>query len=213
MTAPTFTISLVRELRGSPLTVLVAILLLEQSGQIPITAQLLKDVTGYRDHTITDSLHALESPTRQLVIRVTGGWRLTNSFQLPLSIENRDIRGFGASGGSSRFEESNDQLLLPPDENRDIRDSYQVSAKSQADRQTCKFACITAGIHEPIASQISALVWTTPDYIRDHVAEVLSHGQEIGLAVWRIKNQWAAPTDKSDGCRYATGKYADQIEH
>jgi len=216
MTNPQFTISLIRELRGSPLTVLVAILLLEHSGQVPVTAQLLKDVTGYKDHTITDSLRALESPTRQLVTRVTGGWRLTDGFQLPLSIQNRDIRGFdpsSSSSSSSRFEESNDPLLPPPDENREYRDSYQVSAKSKAARQACKVACTTMGIHNPAADQISALVWTTPEYIHDHVAEVLRCGQVIGLAIWRIKNQWDAPIDKSDGRRYATGEYADQIEH
>jgi len=213
MPPPQFTISLIRELRGSPLTVLVAILLLEQSGQVPVTAQFLKDATGYGDHTITDALRALESPTRQLVIRVAGGWRLSYGFQLPLSIENREYRGFGVSGSSSAIEETNDPLLPPPGENREYRDSYQVSAKRKADRQACKSACIASGIHEPIASQISALAWTTPEYIRAHVSEVLCKGHEIGLAVWRIKNQWDAPTDKSDGYRYTTGKYADQIEH
>jgi hypothetical protein len=147
------------------------------------------------------------------VIRVSGGWRLANGFQLPLSIENREYRGFiSGSSSSSIIEESNNPLPLL-DENREYRDSYQVSAKSKADRQACKVACATAGIHEPIASQISALVWTTPDYIRDHVSEVLRLGQNIGLAIWRIKNQWDAPVNKNDGRRYATGKYADLIEH
>ena len=215
MPPPQFTTSLVRELRGSPLTILVACILLEQSGQVPITAQLLKDVTGYRDHTITDSLRALESPTRQLVIRVTGGWRLAAGFQLPLelSTENRTNRGFRLSSSSSAIEETDDPLLLLPDKNRTNRDSYQTSAKSKADRQACKAACIAAGIHEPAASQISALVWTTPDYIRAHVSEVLRKGQEIGLAVWRIKNEWAAPKDHDDGRAYIQGKYSDSIQH
>jgi len=224
--APTFTLSLVRELRGSPLTVLVACILLEQSGQTPITAQLLKDVTGYKDHTITDSLRALESPMRQLVIRCHGGWRLASGFQLSLELstgsvdnssENREYRGFHASSSSSSRLEGNNDLLSPlpllPDNNREYRDSCQVSVKSQDNRRACKAACLAAGIHDPAASQISALVWVTPDYIRDHVAEVQRRGQDIGLAIWRIKNQWDAPKDKSDSKRYAEGKFSEFIEH
>ena len=89
-----------------PATVLVAILLLEQSGQIPVTAQLLKDVTGYGDHTITDSLRVLESPTRQIIRRVVNGWRLSQGFQMPLELQsqNRDIRGFVDSSSSFLIE-------------------------------------------------------------------------------------------------------------
>lgn len=210
MTTPQFTTSLVRELRGSPLTILVTCILLEQSGQIPITAQLLKEMTGYGDHTITDSLRALESPTRQLVIRVSGGWRLTRGFQLPLelSIENRDIRVFDVSSSCSSSNRKINNLLEEEEErkceNRAIR-GFGFEANLEAAYQ--------AGIRDPKARHIAAMDHVTPQLIRDHVAQVQAQGLSLGTAIYRIEHNWSAPADKNDGHRYAEGKYADRIEH
>jgi hypothetical protein len=196
MTTPTFTLSLIRELRGSPLTVLMAILLLENSGQVPITAQLLKDVTGFRDHTITDSLHALSSPTRQIVTRVHGGWRLTRNFQLPLEIqdpstprENRDIRGFQPVVNSiNRLEENTphiEDLSITTNQNRDIRGFNQQ-------------ACLNVGIYEPKASSLASLPWATPEYITAWAKQTKAEGQTIGLTIWRIEHHHPQPHVKPD---------------
>ena len=154
-----FPIHQIRELRGSPITILLAIILLEQSGQVPVTAQLLKDVTGYKDHTITDSLRLLTLPDRQLLTRVRGGWRLAMAFQIPILLENRDIRenrvirDFPPSSCSSKnllintdSEEQEERMI----ENREIRDS-------DAFRENYEKA-ITLGIRDPKASQLAAMV-------------------------------------------------------
>lgn len=190
--APIFTVSLVRELRGSPLTVLVAILLLEQAGQIPVTAQLLKDVTGYGDHTITDSLRALEAPTRQIIRRVINGWRLSRGFQLPLEIQsqNRDIRGFGDSCSSSLIESTviySKEKQQEKEENRDIRGFSENHA-----------AALKAGIRDPKASNLAKLPYVTPDFIRGHAALAKSQGNPIGTAIYRIENNWLL-SDEFDG--------------
>ena len=217
MTTPQFTISLIRELRGSPLTILVACILLEQSGQVPITAQLLKDVTGYRDHTVTDSLRALEVPTRQLVTRVVGGWRLAkDGFQLPLELstgdvenfsENRDIRGFSLSSCPSFNKKKNKSLEKEEEEENESRDirgfGFEANLK----------AAYQAGIRDPKAKRIAGMNHVTPQFIRDHVAHALAQGHELGTAISRIENNWPAPADKNDGHRYVTGEYANRIEH
>jgi len=190
MTQPTFSISLIRELRGSPLTVLVAILLLEQSGQLPVTAQLLKDTTGYRDHTITDSLRVLASPTRQLVTRTTGGWRLASGFQLPLEIQNRDIRENVLSSSCSSSNRKSNKLLQEPEqetiENRDIRGFAANHA-----------AALQAGIRDPKASELSALPHVTPEYIQAHVAQAQEDGHPLGTAIYRIIHNWSVQVDES----------------
>lgn len=182
-----FSTSLIRELRGSPLTVLVAILLLDQTGQVPVTAQLLKDVTGYRDHTITDSLRVLESPTRQIVSRVTGGWRLASGFQLPLTFENREYRdSFPVDDvvavieeTSSSFEEINNNRP----QNREYRDSYK--------------AAVAAGIMDPKAGQIARLAWVTPAYINALEKDVKQGNWDnpIGMLIHRIQNHYPASTN------------------
>ena len=205
---PTFTLSLVRELRGSPLTILVACILLEQSGQTPITAQLLKDVTGYKDHTITDSLRALESPMRQLVIRCHGGWRLASSFQLPLELhrpdvltestelstapvdnsdENRDIRGFHNSSSSSFTSKTNSFLLEEEEEgkNRDIR-GFDANPDFEENHKLLR----ANGVGEPKATQLASMHHVTPKYIAAHLAAIEDTKLSIGTAIYRIEHQW-----------------------
>ncbi|TSA54216.1 MAG: hypothetical protein D4R38_02650 [Dehalococcoidia bacterium] len=210
---PSFTLSLVRELRGSPLTVLVACILLEQSGQTPITAQLLKDVTGYKDHTITDSLRTLESPTRQLITRNIHGWHIAHGFQLPLefstelsttpvdqrsdpagngceirnhnSLINRDIRGFINSSSSSHKSKSKSFLLEEEEEgrNRDIRDSLEFDENHKLLRAN--------GVGEPKATNIARMHHVTPEYITAHFAAIEGTALSKGTAIHRIEHQWS----------------------
>jgi hypothetical protein len=193
-----FTAAIVRELRGSPLTVLVACLLLEQSGQVPITAQLLKDMTGYGDHTVTDSLRALESPTRQLLTRVAGGWRLTTGFQFPLEFQNRDIRGFGVSSSCSSFNRKSNKLLEEEEQEtieiRDIRDSDDLLGKSF--RANYKKA-LELNIRDPKASQLSALPHVTPEFIQAHVDQAHDDGHPLGTAIYRIIHGWCVEVDET----------------
>jgi hypothetical protein len=184
--APIFSINLIRELRGSPLTVLMAILLLEQAGQIPITAQLLKDITGYGDHTITDSLRVLESPTRQIIRHVINGWRLSRCFQLPLEFQpqNRDIRGFIASSSCSLNESTVIYSEEEQEENRDIRGFTDNHA-----------AALKAGIRDPKATTLAKLPHVTPDFIRGHIAWVKKQGNSEGTAIYRIEHNWPVPDE------------------
>lgn len=178
-----FTYSMVRELRGSPITVLVAIMLLERAGQVPVTAQLLKDVTGYRDHTITDCLRTLSLPTRQIVVRALGGWRLANGINLVLPLENREYRE-SLSSSSSSLNKKEQSLLSEQEqervENREYRDS-SVHRKA-----------IELGIHEPKASEIAGLVHVTAEYIEAHIKQAQDEGHLIGTAIYRITHGWAA---------------------
>jgi hypothetical protein len=234
MTIPIFTLSLVRELRGSPLTVLVAILLLESSGQDPITAQLLKDVTGFGDHTITDSLHALSSPTRQLVVRVNGGWRISSGFQLPLEIstlstvgvdnfphrdivpegeasrrENREYRGFGIPSCSSSNRKDNKFNEILEEQEQEIIEIRDIRDSDTFRENYC--LCLKLNIRDPKASELSALSHVTPDLIQAHVDQARSEGHPLGTAIYRIIHQWTPSLDEKATKKIAIEKFTSDL--
>lgn len=227
----TYLHSLPRQLGNRTFIVWFLLACAEQEQIIPVSRQWLLDHMPEQTSPgcITDALRYLCGAEVQLAVRVTGGWRLASAIQLPLVVEPVETelstpypqpksqmsaeRIFQPGSSSSAIEESKESLLDPlllPDQMSAER-TFQFSAKSTKDRQACKAACLTAGIHDPTATQISALIWVTPNYILDHVAEVKRQGRDIGLAIWRMKNQWTAPVDKSDGRRYAEGEYAEYI--
>ena len=178
-----FTLSLVRELRGSPITVLIAIILLDQADCRPITAQALKDVTGYSDNTVTDSLRALEHPTRQIITRVTGGWILTTAEQMILPIQNRNISDFHPV--------VNDVVVI---------EGERVYSQQQPQNRNISDSLAAAGIYEPMASRLARLKWVTAEYIEGHV-EAISHetwDNPTGMLIHRIKNNHPVPARRSE---------------
>jgi hypothetical protein len=191
MTKPIFTLSLVRELRGSPLTVLVAILLLEQSGQVPVTAQSIKDCTGFGDHTITDSLRALERPTCQLVARVTGGWRLSNGFQLPLEIQNRELRGFDATTTTTTY-------ISPVFiKNKKMEIQVEAEAVTGNNRELRDFATPNQEavykilgeslVGEPLRTKLSISI-DDPIYVLAHCLKAAYENIEVALLIHRLRS-------------------------
>jgi len=185
MMQPIFTTSLVRELRGSPLTVLVAFLLLEQSDQVPVTAQLLKDITGYGDHTITDSLRALESPTRQIVSRVTGGWRLSTGFQLPLEIQNRDIRGFQATTTTTLYS----PVVFNNKVNKAVEEVHQNREKREFANPTQETIYKILGdslIGEPVRTRLSISL-DDPVFVLSHCIKAAVENIDIPLLIHRLR--------------------------
>ena len=205
-----FPIHQIRELRGSPITILLAIILLEQSGQVPVTAQLLKDVTGYKDHTITDSLRLLTLPERQMLTRVRGGWRLAMAFQIPLLLENRDIREnrvireFPPSSCSS-----SKNLLVNPDSEEQEEEIIEIREIRDSDAFRANYkTAVELGIRDPKASQLAALPHVTPEYIQAHIDQVNDQDLPIGTAIYRIMHKWAPRIDKA---KSAKKEHAAQI--
>jgi hypothetical protein len=186
LTQPTFTLDLVRSLRGSPLTCLVAILLLEQSGQVPVTELLLKDATGYGDHTLTDSLRALTSPSRQIVVRVPGGWRLAGGFQLPLTLdENRVIRGFEATTTTALMVESKKNLskaVVVESENRVIR-----GFENDEQELIHNILHNQGQIGEPMATRLALMEGMTAISAMAHCIKAAFENTETGLLIHRLR--------------------------
>lgn len=184
----------------------------------PVTAQALKDITGYKDHTITDSIRILEDPTRQLVHRMYKGWRLSSAFQLPLGTDGteviRDIREKVLSSSSGLIDiDLKQNPLPPPEENRDIREKLP-------NYESAHEAALKAGIRDPMAEKIADLPFVTPELIAGHVAQTQVEHKHLGAAIYRIMHQWPVNprylpdhNDNEDGRRYVEGQFAEFIEH
>lgn len=216
-----FTPNLIRELRGSPLTVLCAFIVIQGAGVLPVTAQAIKDVTGYKDHTVTDALRILSDPTRQIVQRSYKGWTLSTAYQIPLTYQEqppvveKDIRVLRDKllSSSSRYTDTDLILdpLLPPEENRDIRDKLPGYDAAHS-------AALTAGIRDPMADKIARLPDITPELITGHVIQTQAEGKHLGAAIYRIQHDWPVnprylPDPGDDSSRYTSGEFADFVEH
>lgn len=200
---PVFTLRMVRELKGAPLSCLI--LLIASSN--PVSNDWLCMMSGYTDKPVAQALRLLSSPEYQLVKKARGGWVLAKDFQAALGSESRN---FSVPAAAVNI----DSLS--------INDSESVVAGrnfSDSDSDPVFFAnleaCREVGIGEPSASLISGLDHVTAEYIRNH-AKGLKRGEGIGLAILRMRNNEVAPevnTEESgDVVRYSGGQYAEYLD-
>lgn len=190
-----FDTRMIRELRGAPITVLVAIIALERTGCRPVTAAQLQTTTGYSANTITTALRALEDPTRSAIHRVTGGWITAEAYQLPLAyqtdenpdIENRKICESDSTTTTTRYEEHKKRIavaVINPDENRKIYDSLTP------DQELVRTILTNDGtLGEPTCTDLATKEWIDPEYAMAHVIRWAYENQETGLLVHRLRNQ------------------------
>lgn len=77
-----FDVRLVRELKGAPLSIVLA---LQLAGGVPVTQEWLERNTGYSDKPIAKGLAYLQE--HGFVVRGSSGWMLAQAQQLPLPVE------------------------------------------------------------------------------------------------------------------------------
>jgi hypothetical protein len=216
---------IIRTLRGSPITVLVAFYTLERDGQTPITARLLKQVTGYGDHTVTDAIALLETPDFQMITRARGGWRLAQASQLILpmpELENREKREYREKrdllpSSSSSNRKDLELLVEEEEENREKREY-----REKRDFQQCLKLLHSHGVGEPKASRLAELHHVTPDFITSHFTAIADSSLSLGTAIYRIEHNWnpallpsAPPAKRSptdEGRRYSEGEFSEFIQ-
>ena len=176
---PSLTLKAVHQLKGAPLSIVVALLLLQRSAK----AIELARYCNYDQDTITKALRKLEDVFLfGLVVRVRGGWCLADSaYQLPLTGE--------PNGENPKFSDN------PPSSSRVniVNESKELTTTNQNPKFSDNYeVCKELGIVEPSASVISDLEHVTPEYIRAHVYN-LKESDTLGAAVYRIKKGWKMP--------------------
>lgn len=185
-------IKLLRQLKGAPLAVLLAMII----ARSRVSADWLATVTGYTDKPVTNALKLLSA--YGWIGKAGGGWQITQGVQLPLMFgESEKFR----TGSSSSHLFNNDTTTEQEQEDRKNSDSYLRNYR------TLK-AC---GIREPACSRLSALEHVTPEFVLAHVRQVRSERGNLGTAIHRIENNWDAPEvkeEQNEFKRYTGGMFA-----
>ena len=180
-------LSYLRQVKGAPLSILVAL----SAASQPVQAKWLSSMTGYSPHSITSALVLLSE--MQLVSCNTHrtAWRLTNGVrQLPLAPaqipdrENRDPNSTTTAFKLYYNEEENNQkaaaeALTNPD--RENRDPKIVSALNNV------------GIMEPTATILSELAWMTLEYAEAHISQAKRNNDPTGLLIHRMRSHDPQP--------------------
>jgi len=207
---------MVRALKGCPISCLLIMIIVHQ----PVSAEYLAAATGYTDKPVALALRILTE--YQLITRVTGGWMLSQAIQLQLPLLAETSRGTVSmpkpvdnsleksrnnsenplsSCSSSRYEETEKQSTTTTRKSRNNSENRNYSDNLKA--------CHSAGIRPPKAQEISALPHVTPEIIKYHV----SHSESPGQAIYRIINDWPAPTAEQSRQKYVEGEFSDHIQH
>lgn len=177
---PVFSARMVRELKGAPLSCLVLLML----AGMPVSNEWLCMMSGYTDKPVAQALKLLSSPEHQLVCRTSGGWRLSDAFQLALI--NRNFSDSTTATDLNLINLNTDKAVVVA--GRNFSDSLENHENPHFAENLAM--CKHLGIGEPKASQISDLfdrygAPIEPDFIKAHI-DSLGQGEAIGLAIVRI---------------------------
>lgn len=181
-------IKLLRQLKGAPLSVLLALFWVNQR----VTAGWLETMTGYTDKPVAHALELLKE--YGWATRVQGGWMIANAEQLPL-MESRN----NSDSSSSSIDLINNLNINQEEE--PVRKNSEFSANL--------VALLTGGIREPKASTLADLEHVTPEYVQAHLKQARLDGFNIGTAIYRMENSWEKPDIKSVVAPVPSEKYTD----
>lgn len=169
-------IKLLRMLKGAPLAVLLACII---AGGV-VRADWVTNVTGYTDKTTTAALKLLNA--YGFLTKSASGWQISKGVQMPLNwSQSEKFRSSSCSSIQSNILSTIEQEQQGRN-NSDL-ENYHLNYKTLSN----------CGIREPALSRLAGLDHVTPEYILAHVREVTRLHGNLGTAIHRIENNWAAP--------------------
>lgn len=211
-----FTASMVRTLKGAPISCLMVMAIVGK----PVNAEYLERNTGYSDKPIASALLLLEE--YGLITRNERyAWRIAiNVRQLPLMVlpDENELESQDQTPEIPEPESNNDITNMT--RNYSESEKFRVLSSSRSIDLTTKeltdlpllvaadpeklrvdenlAACDRYGIGEPKRSQISKSAQVFSRAICYHCEKVKQEGQKIGAAIYRIEHDWKVPEDWSD---------------
>lgn len=184
---PVETLTLIRTLKGAPLSILILMLITRQSH----TNQFFIRFTGYSDKTVAAALGLLQELS--LIAISPGGWRLVSDQPFLLQLNTENFRP--SSSGSNNIPIPEENLLLPDTEK--FRQNIDAFRRLGYDLN-------------PTVDRLARQEHVTPEYIEAHTLRVHTEDQSLGLAIWRMQRQVIAQSQPKRG--YASGELADYIQ-
>jgi hypothetical protein len=230
-------IALLRQLKGAPLSVLLALSILRQ----PASEQLLARVTGYSEKVVRDAAHYLQEIS--LVgrnARFSGWVLLQDVFQLPLmsgdrgqldpasdchQIADRYFLPVDDSSTSSSLNSRDNEVIL--EKRRRIQESngniYRSTSELSIYQQNCLNLLHHHFVGEPKASQLIWLPHVTLTYLIGHISEryrqiekAADYGQSctltIATMIFKIQNNDRRPKTMFEWNDFHPGDSQDKLD-
>ncbi len=227
-----FTSSMVRELKGAPLSCLI---LMAMAGQT-VTAQYLERNSGYSDKIIGAALLYLQEQG-YITRNDRYAWRIAiNVAQLPLmTLPNETEPDIAPQAVDFDQQEPNSEITDTTRNNSESENlrvltrirSLDLTSKELLDLPLLDIddpeklrvaenleACDRFGIGEPKRTAISKLKHVTSRMICFHCETVKLQGQKLGAAIfriekdWKVREDWIDPKDKID---YSDKYYPENV--
>jgi len=175
-------IKLLRELKGPPLAVLMALAIVRQ----PVNAGWVEMVTGYGNQAITKALKLLVE--YQYIRKISGQkWQIADSIQMPL-MENHENQEFLPTTTNTIYEEN--EILS---ENKVI-----VEAKNH-EKHDIYNRLVEIGVGEPMRSKLMNMEHMNIDYLNAHIERENVEKKGLGLLIYRLKMKDDAPKLNKNG--------------
>jgi hypothetical protein len=175
---------LVQALKGNKAQIVLAFLF----ARTALDVQGLQCWTGLERHTLNDCLRALEAIGLVSKQRGEHGRQVwLTASDLLFQMEGK-LPSAPLSSSRGRFEGTKKNKLPPLPESRQMEGKLP-SAEVLA-------ALDAAEIREPKRSMLARLEHVTLELISAHVEQVRSNGQDLGLAIYRIEQNWPMPVKK-----------------
>ena len=204
-----FTIQLVRALKGAPLSCYVLIM---GAGR-PVTNDWLIQHSGYTDKTVAQAVNLLSSPEYGLISREELGW-------MPIG---ETLMIFSVSEGGRNFSDSTttilkDSISLPKEEKKKSRNFSDPQEPDQF-QAVWKELARASVFKNNRTIELVRREYMTPEYVRAHVDAMRKRrkggSQWAGVLVKMLEAHEPIPESVSgdDPSRYVSGAYADFIEH
>ncbi len=212
-----FTASMVRTLKGAPISCLM---LMAMIGQ-PVSAQYLERNSGYSDKSVGAALLLLQDyglitrneryvwriaiNVRQLPLMVLSDEEMDQTdLQVECEVEAapNEIQGnLDKNGGTRKFSDSENFRVHSSSRSIDLttKELTELPLLGAADPENFRVAenleaCDRFGIREPKRSTISKLKFVNPRMISFHCSTV----KDIALAIWRIEHEYRVKPDWID---------------
>jgi hypothetical protein len=209
-------IAILRQLKGAPLSVLIALTIVQPRH---VSSSWLCGCTGYSHDATTNATSYLREMGFIDCDQQRSSWRIAeNAMQLPLpvsmispdNVEDAEkphpaptTTALNTIGRDNRSEAAAEALSLTDAEKPHALDVLTILHQ--------------AGIGSPTAENLCKLEHMTPEYARAHITKAKEEKKPIPLLIHRMMSRDPAPaiplTEEERRMRYVNGPLSDWIEH
>ena len=190
-------LELLRELKGAPLSVLLALALVKQ----PVQIVWIESVTGYTDDTIVKALRTLTE--FNYAVRIgRESWQIATTIQLPFIPE-------ALPEPDKKLNPKISDLKPSTTTDININHSNNLRAVVVPEKIGVYDRLKSIGVGEPNRSRLANMEHITLDYLNAHYEHWKLENKPLGLLIHRLRSCDPAPKriNQDDYRRYTKGRF------